>query len=637
MRSLFNSMLALSLLVGAVTLLPLRSIWAQEAVPRFEKTECVIELPDGVIVGEDVECGYLVVPEEHANPSGKTIKLAVMLIKSFSDSPAPDPLIVAQGGPGGSTIDYYASVFFGGDGNAVLENRDVILFDQRGTYYSKPSLLCTEEETQATVEMMENNLTAAEENALYIESAAACYERLSKEGINLSAFDSVENAADVEALRQVLGYEQFNFYGVSYGTMLGQHVLRDQSAHLRSIILDANVPLSVNFLTEVPANVQEVFGKLFAACANDPTCASSYPDLETTFYDLVDRLNQKPISFPLNDPYSGESYEAVLTGNRLMLFTFQMMYASFLLPQLPEMILDVQEGDTSIIAQYAPFFLFDPTFADGMYLSTLCAEDSDFTLADQPSAGVRPEIVEYFGAESFLGACEAWQVDQLGAEVDEPVVSEVPTLVMNGEFDPITPPKWGELVASTLPNSFVITFPGQGHGNFLDSPCATAIGVAFLNDPTLSPDSSCTKDMGIIFTVKSPGNYEDADGLFTFPIPGGWEDQSTAERALYVQPGSGAQVFVTKVPNADVDAAFEAVLANYQIDTSIEPEISELDLPNGVWTRKVYSLQDGTILRVLILPTDEAAVVTGATYAPKDERATRQALTLVVDGLSVNQ
>ena len=197
---------------------------AAAGAPRFEKTECWFKEP----AGHDVECGWVIVPEDHARPEGKTIKLAVARFKSDASQPEPDPVIYLEGGPGGSALKSYTSQFdflFG----PLLEKRDVVLFDQRGTGYSQPALACPEY-NQAVIDMLPKDMTAAESETVANKALLACRDRLVKEGVNLDMYNSAQNAADIEALRQALGYDQVNLYGISYGTRLALTALRDAPA-----------------------------------------------------------------------------------------------------------------------------------------------------------------------------------------------------------------------------------------------------------------------------------------------------------------------------------------------------------------------------------------------------------------------
>ena len=259
-------------------------------VPRFEPADCWFDEPQG----QTVECGYLIVPEDRANPSNdKTIQLAVARFKSDSSNPQPDPIVYLEGGPGGSPLRSYMPVF-----NVYfapfLEKRDLILLDQRGTGYSQPALDCREYYDWA-LSVLDQDLSVEESEQQGNAASLACRERLVGSGVNLAAFNSAENAADVNDLRVALGYEQLNLYGISYGTRLALTVLRDFPQGLRSVVIDSVVPLQSNLYTEIPGNGARAFELLFEACATDAACSAAYPDLRGVFFDLVDQLNDKPV------------------------------------------------------------------------------------------------------------------------------------------------------------------------------------------------------------------------------------------------------------------------------------------------------------------------------------------------------
>jgi len=463
----------------------------------------MIDLPADIQVGQDVTCGYVSVPKEHGNPEGAKIKLAVMIIKSKADDPKSDSLFLAQGGPGGSTIETYAEILL--DDNPLTKDRDIILWDQRGTKYSQPSLYCIEDE-QLIAETIEKDLPDEEAEKLDLESITSCRDRLEKDRINLSAYDSLENAADIEEIRKSLGYEQINLYGVSYGTLLAQHYMQNYPGSLRSVILDAVVPTDVNFNLNSPKTMSRSFNELFQACARDPYCNSSFPDLETTFYKVVDRLNSNPVRLELRDTEKQKTYpQAVIDGDTFIGGLFQMLYAGSLIPALPRMIDDASKGNFDFFKRIYSILVFDRSISSGMYYSVFCAEDSDFALSDQDLSGLPPQISAFNAkdAELTLEACKIWGVQPLGSEVDLPVKSSIPTLILSGKFDPITPPTYGENVAKSLSQSFSIEFPTGGHGQMLEGECENGIINAFLENPRQKPDSSCLNDQKAVNFITS--------------------------------------------------------------------------------------------------------------------------------------
>lgn len=466
---------------------------AQQRTDAFRSARCMFDLPSGVVDGRDVECGYVSVPERHGQREGPLLELAVAIIKSNSPAPAPDPLVMLQGGPGGSTIDTYATLLL--RDHPLNLDRDIVLFDQRGTLYSRPALQC-HESFDLLRETIEERLDHEEAQRRSLAATAACHDRLAREGVSLADYDSVENAADVEALRVALGYDAINLYGVSYGTLLALHVMRDYPAALRSVILDAVVPTQTNFIAQVPQSQERAFDAFFQACAADADCNATYPDLESTFFTLVDAWNKEPVHVALTDPQTGLTYQAVFDGDMLSGALFQMLYGTELIPALPKMIDDARAGNYIFLGRMYSFLLFDRTFSEGMYYSVVCAEDADFTPQDVPLDGVRPQIADGAreDAQAILDACQQWNVPPLEPIVDAPVVSDIPTLVFNGQFDPITPPAFGATAAQTLSRSYSFTFPNTGHSALLND-CPTSIARSFLADPQRPPDAACLAAM----------------------------------------------------------------------------------------------------------------------------------------------
>ncbi|MFN8473183.1 MAG: alpha/beta fold hydrolase [Anaerolineae bacterium] len=506
----------LALIVAAV-LLTLFLAGGADAAPApqgasaFEPAPCPFPLVPGelgilgdvltqtgrIVEGRDVQCGYLTVPAHHADPNGPTIRLAVAVIKSTNASPAPDPLVMLQGGPGGSTIDTYASLFLLNllpDVNKIRAERDIVLFDQRGTLYSQPALLC-QEDFDLVDQTIEQRLSREEAARLQADSALACRDRLAGEGVDLTAYNSLENAADIDTLRRALGYDKINLYGVSYGTLLALHAMRAYPDSLRSVVLDSVVPPQVNFLLDQPSSQQRAFDELFQACAADAACNAAYPDLRQVFYDTLDKLNESPARVAVTDPTTGRTYDAVVDGDTFSSILFQLMYPSELLGALPKMIHDASEGRFTLPAQVWPLLLFDRTMATGMYFSVVCAEDGNFRVEDAQLDKLPPEIAapQESQLRSILDVCQGWKAPPLPPAALAPVVSEVPTLLLSGRFDPITPPSYAAAAASSLRQPYRYTFPWGGHGAFSSNTCATRLVQSFLSDPTAPPDASCVE------------------------------------------------------------------------------------------------------------------------------------------------
>lgn len=487
-RLILALILALLLVLLAA---PTRPAAAQDTPGAFIPAPCMfkaIELGptalDGAALG--FECGYVVVPLRHAEPNGATIRLPVAVRRATAG--APDPLLLAQGGPGGDAFEVFSLLVQ--PNSALSTSRDIVIFNQRGTPYAEPELTCPETDA-ALADILAAD--SEEGERLYNAAMAACYDRLLAEGIDLSAFNSLENAADVPLVARALGYDEYNFYGVSYGTLLGLHLMRNHPEGLRSVILDSVVPPNVNFLSEIAASEDRVFGEVFAACAADPDCAAAYPNLEARFYSLVAQYDQTPVDLTLTDPETGQAYDTYLDGRGLRSVLYQLLYVPRMAAVLPSVIADIEAGDLRYVEAMWPLLVFDQLVAEGMYNSVICAEDADIDMAAVPLDGVRPEIAATAAddLQSIIDGCARWQVEPLPASVDDPVVSDIPTLLLSGRFDPVTPPAFAAVAAAGLSNATNLVDPTAAHGVAFQNECVNGIILDFLTNPDTPPDSRC--------------------------------------------------------------------------------------------------------------------------------------------------
>ncbi|MBZ0289230.1 MAG: alpha/beta hydrolase, partial [Anaerolineae bacterium] len=331
----------LAALLLAFASLALPAAAQDTTVPRFEAGDCPFDVPSG----QNPECGYLIVPEDRSNADSGTIKIAVAVFKTSNPNPPSDAMIYLDGGPGGSTLK---SILYSFDSlfAPFLKDRDVIAFDQRGVGLSEPELDCPEL-TDLTYEMLSERITVDQSVTLATEAISDCGTRLRESGVNLTAYNSAESAADVNDLREVLGYDQLNLLGISYGTRLALTIMRDFPDAVRSSIIDSVVPLQSNKFEDIVA-AEHAFETLFDACAQDADCNASYPNLKQVFYETADQLNTNPGTLTIPDLRNlGRTLDAVVDGTSFIGLTFQAMYIQELLVQLPQAIYKAHDGDLS--------------------------------------------------------------------------------------------------------------------------------------------------------------------------------------------------------------------------------------------------------------------------------------------------
>jgi pimeloyl-ACP methyl ester carboxylesterase len=478
---------------------------AQASPAQFVRATCPFKLGAGMVDGSNVYCGYLVVPKDRAKPTGSTIRLAVAVFKSPSASPAPAPLIFLQGGPGGAIVADLGSSITRENAPNIVGNQDLILIDQRGNGLSRPFLGCNPLRDQMGSSLNQQT-SQPQAEASYVRAARLCYSTFDRAGINLNTFSTIANAADIAELGPALGYKQVNVYGVSYGTRVALTMMRLFPANIRSVILDAVLPTQTNVFTQVPVSMSRVFGVLFAGCAADHACNTAYPHLDRTFYNLVDRLNAKPATIEARDPQTGRTSKVVLTGDQLVNTVFQMLYATANIPHIPQLIYETARGTYRGVAgqiyeNQTDVVEYGSGISEGKYYSVVCGEDAPFTNAKQITAAISkmPPALQSSARGSQISAfntcTQAWHVTRVSAVQKQAVRSRIPTLVLNGEYDPITPPDLGVLAARTLSRVNSYTFPGVGHGAYLSAACPHSMAVAFLANPTSRPNASCISQM----------------------------------------------------------------------------------------------------------------------------------------------
>jgi pimeloyl-ACP methyl ester carboxylesterase len=239
------------------------TVSAQTMVPRWEPEPCGFQAPTGATVA----CGDLIVPEQRAAPTQRLLRLPVIKISSRSAQPAPDPIVYTAGGPGASSLGPVSALW----NSPLVDTRDVILFEQRGTRFAEPALDCPEL-TSAFVDNLAHNLPVNEEINREVAAATACRERLLGDGIDLAAYNTAAIVADLQDLRRVLGYEQWNVFGMSYSTQVMQRLMGDDPQGVRSVLLDGAVPPTARWHATQTQRLGRSLNVLFARCAADPAC-----------------------------------------------------------------------------------------------------------------------------------------------------------------------------------------------------------------------------------------------------------------------------------------------------------------------------------------------------------------------------
>lgn len=448
-------------------------------------------------LGSNYSCGYLSVPENRDDPKSRTIRILIARVKAAGNTPKPDPIVFLAGGPGGAaTLNAPAVVTAG-----MNADRDVIFVNQRGTLHSDPHLSCPEMD-DFTTRAVQLVFQAASTADLDAAAVAACRNRLSSSGTDFAAYDTRENAADIADLREQLHIDQWNVYGVSYGTDLAQQLLRNHPKGIRSMVLDSVVPPHVNIVDhwwEAPASG---LAAIFVACANQPACATAYPNLATVFLDTVNRLSQNPIEVTTSTR-TGESTRVTIDGFKVVPLVLDWSADPAKAVDIPRMIYRLSRGDgaeaAAGIAAGAPSGSERGLLGAGLALGAYCQEMAAWTNPDQALSqarqampGLPDPVLRITPTGSWIfRECQAWGLGRSDTADTLPVLSKVPTLILSGSFDTSTAPQWVKEVTPGLTNSLALRFPGVGHGVIPTSACAQQIMTAFVDNPRTDVDQSC--------------------------------------------------------------------------------------------------------------------------------------------------
>jgi pimeloyl-ACP methyl ester carboxylesterase len=515
------------------------------------------------------------VPEDHSDPDGPTILLHVAIFKSVNPSEESNAVVYLSGGPGEVALEGLQFTF-GIVFDEFIQNHDLIVFDQRGTGYSQPALDCPEL-TEIGEQELDEDLDPEESIAIQLEAFQECRDRLVAEGVNLDVFNSAQSAADVDLLREALGYEEWNIYGISYGTRLAQTVMRDHPDGIRSVILDSPYPLEVNLYESLAGSGERAFDLLFDSCKADRECKKSYPDVESLLLATVPDLNYSPAPVTLTHPFTGESVDLLLSGDALTGFLFSTMYSADLIPLIPKLVHDISEGRLNTLELLLSFNLITAELVSfGMQVSVQCYEEVPFTTREElvAEAEAHPLVGGFLKQNVRLGPaivqlCELWDVKEAGSLENDPVKSNIPAFILSGEHDPVMPPAWGKDVHQNLSNSFYVEYPSIAHTVTLSHPCPLQMALAFLDDPEQKPDTGC------IDGIAAP--------KFVLPagvVPERWQETAPG---FYIESALGTVEIIQQAAPVKPDVLLDQLLENLGITG--EPQVVEERKPEYLtWT-----------------------------------------------------
>ncbi len=449
-------------------------------IGNLDFTDCELAQP-GTGATERAQCATLEVPEDPTKPQGRKISLKVVRVASRAAEPLPDPVVYFAGGPGQSASESYAGM--AGAFARLREKRDLVFADQRGTGGSNP-LAC------AIPEGFDTALEPTVE--LQLRMARECLEALDADA---SQYTTTVAAGDTEALRLALGSPKLNLYGGSYGTRMAQEYARQYPDAVRSIILDGVVPPALALGSEHAINLEAALQRMFGRCAQQPACAETFGDPMRTLYALRDQARAAPVPVATRDALSHAPRELTLDETAVSSMARLFAYLPETAALLPLLLDEAVNGrPESLVAQAALVFdSLSQQVSFGMQLSVVCAEDA-------PRMQVREQDKDLIMGSSIVGVtlnqCSVWPRGPVSENFHQPLVTDTPVLLLSGEDDPVTPPRYAETVLASLGNARHLVGKGQGH-ILLPRGCTARLAAEFID--TLEPktlDASCLDALG---------------------------------------------------------------------------------------------------------------------------------------------
>jgi pimeloyl-ACP methyl ester carboxylesterase len=461
----------------------------------------------------DAYCGTLKVFENRQTKQGRQLDLNIVVLPALRSDAQPDPLFFLAGGPGQGAAKLAKAVrtIFSG----VQRERDIVLVDQRGTGKSNP-LNCFEDEDESL-----KALAQTPEQA--IQTLKACQ---AKYDADLTQYTTTIAMDDLDDVRAFLGYEKINIYGGSYGTRAGLVYMRQHGDRVRAAILDGVAPTFMRLPLYFPRDAQRAFELLARDCAADAGCNTAYPNLLERMRALVARLEKEPPLVKVTHPRTGETAEIRIEARLVANVIVQALYSSTMMALVPAIVAAAERNDfQSMLALAGMSSSDDPNMSIGMQLSVICAEDAPRNTTDDLQKGAESTLFGKHIMSIQQAGCTFWPRGKVDDSFYEPVTSSIPTLVMSGEIDPVTPPTWGEQVAKTLSNSKHIVMPGTGHTPG-GTGCGQRVMKSFIEKGTVDGiDTACVE------RVRRPG---------FFVTPAG-PDPTFAQGATVGKPNGGAK------------------------------------------------------------------------------------------------
>lgn len=422
-------------------------------------------------------CATVVVPEDHSHPSGRQIGLHVAVIKAASAKPAADAVLYLDGGPGGAATETFPDLLPAL--NALQRTHHIVLIDQRGTGQSNP-LICAP--------------SASEHLDERVAKLQACTVQLEKRA-DLRFYTTTDTVQDVEWVRKALHIPTWNVLSISYGTRVAQQYMKRYPQALRAVVLDSPIPNSLPLLSEHAQNLDDVLRAYLQRCFADAPCRERYGNPWDTLKRVRAKLGHAPVRLEVHDATTFSLEHKNLSLGDFAMLLRMYTYSPVTSALLPYVIDEADKGRFAPLLSQALLINADihDRIYNGLEASVLCAEDADL-LHDNAQ-----DALTLMGSGVVSQArelCRYWPHGQRPPGFHDPIVSPIPSLVLSGQMDPVTPPRYGLSIASGLSQGRWLTLKGQGHAVSTVGCMPRLIKQFFQTANAQAIDTSCLDELG---------------------------------------------------------------------------------------------------------------------------------------------
>lgn len=431
-------------------------------------------------------CGTFPVFENRQTNSGRKIDLNIIVIPAINKGLSKSPIFCLDGGPGVAATN--AASFYTDSINYYRLQHDIVLIDVRGTGDSNP-LHCQQLQFKENLEEQFTEMYP-------IEDVKDCYDSLSKLA-DLTQYTTTNMAIDVEEIRKWLGYKKISLFGLSFGGRLAQVYMKMFPASVESSVLWSPATTYSRIPLYFAQDADASLNNLFEDCKHDSLCNLNFPNVKAEFYDLMERGKRKSFEYKFISQ-NGEIKEVTIPWYSFHTKIRSLMYTPFGLRQIPFIV------HQSYLGNWQPFISlfpsegsYDDFIAEGLYLCVTCTEDVPYITQEEVDSLTVGTFMGDYRIQQQKNACSSWAKGIVTDKFFEPVTSDIPTLVVSGYFDPVTPPLMAEQIVQTLTNGYLVTIPTMSHTfDGLSNPeCFDKMVVDFFNKPNTRPNSDCIQQM----------------------------------------------------------------------------------------------------------------------------------------------